>query len=67
YICNLQGSFTPGSPAIGFHKSLDTTLILAVPYPARRYLGQAVFYVIACPVIGLIGLLLDTRDMRYFI
>ncbi|MDU7662232.1 MAG: hypothetical protein E7K27_07265, partial [[Clostridium] symbiosum] len=25
YICNLQGSFTPGSPAIGFHKSLDTT------------------------------------------
>ena len=25
------------------------------------------FYVIACPVIGLIGLLLDTRDMRYFI
>ncbi|WP_207671034.1 hypothetical protein, partial [[Clostridium] symbiosum] len=27
YICNLQGSFTPGSPAIGFHKSLDTTFL----------------------------------------
>ncbi len=27
YICNLQGSFTPGSPAIGFHKSLDTTML----------------------------------------
>ena len=25
YICNFQGSFMPGSPAIGFHKSLDTT------------------------------------------
>ncbi|WP_207671039.1 hypothetical protein, partial [[Clostridium] symbiosum] len=28
YICNLQGSFTPGSPAIGFHKSLDTTTFM---------------------------------------
>ncbi|MCQ4837412.1 hypothetical protein NE556_19615, partial [[Clostridium] symbiosum] len=36
YICNLQGSFTPGSPAIGFHKSLDTTpLLLYFPFLLR--------------------------------
>lgn len=28
YICDFQGSFIPGAPAIGFHNSFDTTHLM---------------------------------------